>query len=247
MNQINIITAQNVTLKIELANIGDRFLAALIDMLIKIGIFLLAALVAALLQEAGAGKIITVTMWSLAVIFVVLYSLIFEYFTKGQTPGKRMFKVKVARLDGEQVSFGNLLLRWLFRIIDFPLAWPSIGISVISFTKKYQRIGDLVAGTIIVSTKERTSLQDTAYALVEEDYEPVFPQAKYLLNKDAEVIKKVINLYIEKDKYELVHIVAEKLKEVLEVHPNMDEVNFLRTVLKDYNFAESQTGKSGLL
>lgn len=244
MNQINIITAQNVTLRIELANIGDRFLAALIDMLIKMGVLLSIALLTFLFREASGNKVLNVTLWSVCIIFLVFYSLMFEYFMKGQTPGKRAMKIKVARLVGEQVTFGNLILRWLFRIIDFPLSWPAIGISTIIFTKKYQRLGDVVAGTVLITTKERTSLEDTSYSQLESNYKPSFPQVNQLSGRDAEVIKKVIRLYTESDKYELVMVAAEKLRMVLDVHPNMDDLSFLKVVLQDYNYAEASTAQT---
>lgn len=239
MNEINIVTAQNVTLKIELANIGDRFVAALLDTLIKIGLLLLAALVIAGVEKVTGSSVLSVLLYVVCFAGLFFYSLLFEYFWQGQTPGKRTMKIKVARQDGEAVSFGSLLLRWVFRVIDFPISWPAIGITSIVVTKKFQRLGDLVAGTILVSTKERTSLQDTFYTAVESNYIPVYVQAAQLSGKDVEVIKKVTHLYVENDKYDLMQETAQKVRQVLDIQADMDDLNFLKTILKDYSYADA--------
>src|ERR1035438_8686577 len=122
MNEINIVTAQNVTLRIELANIGDRFLAAIIDILIKIGLTALFSLASTIAPVPGAAERYVIV--GIMVIVWGFYSLIFETLMQGQTPGKRLMKIRVARLDGERVTFGAILIRWLFRIIDFPFNWP---------------------------------------------------------------------------------------------------------------------------
>jgi uncharacterized RDD family membrane protein YckC len=236
MSQITIVTAQNVTLKIELANIGDRFLAAIIDFLIKLGVtFLLMILSKFILSDVD-------WFYGLMVLILwVFYSLVFESFMRGQTPGKRLMKIRVARLDGDQLTFGAVFLRWIFKMIDFPFfAWPAIGICAIVVTEKHQRLGDMVAGTILVSTKTRTDFEDTFYTAIGPDYLPSFPQAERLTSREAEVIKHVLHLYHENDQYDMVAMAAEQLKKVLEVHPNMDDLSFLKTVLKDYNYAGSE-------
>src|ERR1019366_6403845 len=126
MSQINIVTAQNVTLKIELANIGDRFLAAIIDVLIKVGLITLFTIGTLIIGRSTGSNF---GLGLLVIIVMVFYSLVFEGLMKGQTPGKRAMKIRVSQLDGRQLSFGSILLRWLFRIIDFPMStWPTIGI-----------------------------------------------------------------------------------------------------------------------
>src|ERR1043165_1066014 len=243
MSEINIVTAQNVTLKIELANIGDRFLAAFLDLLIKLGVMLGVGIFFGLVADTDTEEWIAI-YWIVILVFWAFYSLVFEFFMHGQTPGKRAMKIRVVKVDGEQVTLGSLLLRWLFRIIDFPLAWPTIGITMVVFTEKFQRIGDLVAGTILVSTKERTDFEDTSFTEVGANYEPMYPQATELEGKDVEIIKKVIRLYYEHDKYDLLEVTAARVKEVLDIQPRVDDLSFLKTILKDYNYAENRTGGS---
>jgi len=235
MNEINIVTAQNVTLRIELASIGDRFIAAFLDFLVKIGLLVGVSVLVSFVKDVGldwAG----ILLWILLAITMVFYSMIFEYFMKGQTPGKRMMKIRVARLDGEPVTFGNFLLRWFFRIIDyFPITWPVVGIISIAATEKNQRVGDLVAGTIMVSTKERSKLTDTFYAATEPGYVPQFPMADQLNARQAEIINHVLQIYLNTDKYDLVTLLAGQIRDFLQVSSNFDDLTFLRTILKDYN------------
>jgi uncharacterized RDD family membrane protein YckC len=237
MNEINIVTAQNVTLRIELANIGDRFLAAILDILIKIGLTTLFSFAATLGPSSSAAEGYVII--GIMVVVWGFYSLIFETLLQGQTPGKRLMKIRVARLDGERVTFGAILIRWLFRIIDFPLNWPAIGIFTIVSTEKHQRLGDLVAGTILVSTKNRTRIEDTFYTETKVGYTPAFPEASRLTTREAELIKEVFRLYHNKDRYDLVQLTAQKVRELLQVSPNMDDLAFLKIVLQDFNLAGS--------
>jgi uncharacterized RDD family membrane protein YckC len=241
MSEINIVTAQNVVLRIELANIGDRFLAAILDFLIKVGLTIGIALLAyAIGSEPINGLLVIVFL-----IMWMFYSLLFEFFMKGQSPGKRMMQIRVARLDGAPLAFGNILLRWLLRIVDFFLGTtPGIGIFTIVVTEKHQRLGDLAASTIVVSTKERTSMANSFYMETPVDYVPVFHWADRLTAREAEIIQEVFYQYRQNDKYSLITLAAAKVKELLQVNTDLDDLTFLKTVMKDYNFIASSEGKS---
>ena len=233
MSQIDIVTAHNVTLKVEVANIGDRFLAAILDVLVKFG---LTFLVSFIFTVPGAR-----TLYGLLLIILWCgYSLIFELVMRGQSPGKRLMKIRVAQLDGSPLTTGSIITRWLFRMIDFPLSMiPTAGICTIVLSKRNQRLGDLVANTVIVSTKERTSLSETFFTEVGEGYIPAFPQAEHLTSREAEIIKEVFYQYQQHDKYELITLTAAKVKAFLQVNTSLDDSTFLKTVLKDYNHAGS--------
>ncbi len=229
MSQINIVTAQNVVLKIELANIGDRFLASIIDFLIKFGITMIAGAIAGEFNDTFVSFLVGVLM----VITWIFYSLVFEQFMDGQTPGKRSRKIKVARLDGAPLTFGSLLLRWTLRIADFYAA--CIGLWMIVGTEKHQRLGDMAAGTILVSTRQRVTLDDTFYNETGAGYVPTYREAERLTSREAEIIQEVFMEYRQNDKYELVTLAANKVKELLQVHTYKDDLTFLKTVLMDYN------------
>ena len=238
MSEINIVTAQNVTLKIELANIGDRFLAAILDFLVKLGLVILLSIA---FSSAGSSFL---TGCAFLLVWCC-YFLVFELAMKGQSPGKRIMKIRVARLDGGQLTFGNILLRWLFRIIDFFMSYiPTVGICSIVISEKHQRLGDMVAGTIVVSTKERVDIAESFYGQIEPGYIPSFPQAERLSSKEIEIIQEVFYQYRERDKYDMVALAAAKVKSFLQIHSNLDDVTFLKTILIDHNFASVNSGKS---
>ncbi len=237
MSQINIVTAQNVILKIELANIGDRFVASLLDFLIKIGMSI------GVLGFMGAAQnndfFIYFCVFLLSLIWM-FYSLLFEFFLRGQTPGKLIMKIRVARLDGSPLTFGSLLLRWLLRLVDFYVGM--LGIVTIISTEKHQRIGDMAASTIVISTRERVNLAETLYKQVEPGYVPEFPTAYRLTAHEMEVIQDVFYQYRRNDKYPLVTLTAAKVKALLQVETNLDDLTFLKTVLKDYNVVAANDG-----
>ena len=238
MSEINIVTAQNVTLKIELANIGDRFLAAILDFLIKVGMVFLSLIVFSIIKIEVLNVCVLILIWC-------AYSLIFELAMQGQTPGKRIMKIKVVPLNGDQLTFGSILIRWFFRLIDFPLSYiPTVGICAIVISEKHQRLGDMVAGTILVSTKQRVTLAETVYTATEQGYVPVFPQAERLTSNEAELIKEVLHQYREHDKHDLVTLAAQKLKSALSVYTNLDDISFLKAIIKDYNVTLTNQGKA---
>jgi RDD family protein len=156
-----------------------------------------------------------------------------------------MMQIRVARLDGAPLAFGNLVLRWLLRIVDFFLGTtPGIGIFTIIVTEKHQRLGDMAASTIVVSTKERTSMANTFYRETPADYVPVFHGADRLSAREAEIIQEVFYQYRQNDKCSLITLAAAKVKELLQVNTDLDDLTFLKTVMKDYNFIASSEGKS---
>src|SRR5687768_3608450 len=113
MQTIRVRTTQNVFIHYPLASIGDRIGAYLIDR-VGLGLYC-AAVIVALIS-------LSINLWWVYMILIgfpfVLYSLLFEIFMDGQTPGKRLVKIKVVRLDGTQPSIGDYLFRWLFSFID---------------------------------------------------------------------------------------------------------------------------------
>ena len=116
MDNIKIQTTQNVDIEYELASIGDRILATLLDYLFFFGYILLVFLFIALI-----GSDIEDNLWLLVVLFlpILLYDLLCEMFFQGKSFGKMIMKIKVVKLDGTQAGFGAYLLRWLLLRLVF--------------------------------------------------------------------------------------------------------------------------------
>ena len=168
----------------------------------------------------------------------VFYDLVFEVFMNGQSIGKRIMKIKVISLDGGQARVGQYFMRWLFRIVDFLLTWPGlVALIAAAVNEKTQRVGDMVAGTILIRTTPRTQINSIVFMPSYEGYQPVFKEAGQLNDKDVELIHEIINAYMKSGNNVVVYNMAQRVKEHLNVVPpnGMNDMLFLQTVIKDYN------------
>lgn len=160
-DELIIETPERVELHYVLANVGNRFLAAAIDHLIQslaVVVVLLAALALSNWQLfASAG------VWTLALMVLGIFALDWGYFTafetlwSGQTPGKRIMRLRVVREDGRPVRFFEVFVRNVLRLtVDLqPFGSYAIGVVSIIFSTRSKRVGDFVAGTVVV--KERAT------------------------------------------------------------------------------------------
>lgn len=183
---------------------------------------------------------------------VLLYFPLCEITMNGQTLGKMALRIKVITEEGGQPSMGQYLIRWLFRMIDFPwwllgavlnqiLPWwilplIFIGLACVIFTPKSQRIGDLLAGTILIDLKNRTSWQDTVFTEVESTYKPRYPQVMQLSDRDINTLKSIIESVRKKNDYQLAMKIGDRIKSKLKMDSDQDSIDFLQTLLKDYNY-----------
>lgn len=165
-------TPERVPLAFALASIGNRFIAVAIDHFIQyftIFIVAYAFLYAAGIAESGGegtlGQMMSeMPKWTLAILIVVVfllfsgYFIFFEWIMNGQTPGKRLMKLRVIREDGRPITLWEAIARNLLRIFDavpgFVIPVYSIGLISIFASSRDQRIGDLFAGTVVI--RERT-------------------------------------------------------------------------------------------
>jgi uncharacterized RDD family membrane protein YckC len=167
-DELVIETPERVELHYVLANVGNRFLAAAIDHLIQIGLMVIVIVAAGALSDWRFFNSMNVWAAALTVlaIFVIYwgYFVAFETFWSGQTPGKRMMRLRVVREDGRPVRFFEVFVRNLLRLaIDFqPLPSYAIGVVSIIFSARSKRVGDFVAGTVVVKERatEAPSLDD---------------------------------------------------------------------------------------
>lgn len=165
-------TPERVPLAFALASIGNRFLAVAIDHTIQ---YLTIAVVAFIFLFAaglfgGNGESIVDSIgidtpnWIYAVLIIVLFMLFsgyfafFEWWWDGQTPGKRLMKLRVIREDGRPITLWEAIARNLLRIFDaipgFVVPIYSVGLIVVFLNSRDQRVGDMFAGTVVI--RERT-------------------------------------------------------------------------------------------
>ena len=236
MQTIRVRTTQNVFIHYPLASIGDRIVAYLIDRIILI--LYSAAVIAALIN-------LSVEVWWVYMVLVgfpfVLYSLFFEIFMDGQTPGKRVIKIKVVRLDGTQATVGDYLLRWIFSVIDF-LFSGAVAVVIIAINGKGQRLGDLVAGTTVVKLVEQREITaNDIFITPEETYQPAFAQVTQLSARDIEVIQRALEAARRQGNMEPVELVSDRIRTLLGIQTDLTPAEFLYAVIKDFNHLTSRS------
>lgn len=140
-----------------LAGPASRFVSALVDILIQFALLVCVAVVLGILGSAGlGGGGVAVLLWFVvSFALIAFYDIFFEVFRSGQTPGKRMNGLRVVRVEGHPVTFLSSAIRNLLRVIDFLPSAYLLGAAVILSTRKNQRIGDVVAGTLVVRAGRR--------------------------------------------------------------------------------------------
>lgn len=156
---IAIETPEHVVFEYELAGFGTRIFAALLDVLFIV-LGLVAILVVLLIISATGGDL---GNWGAAVAivsaFVLLwgYPIFFEILWRGQTPGKRLLRMRVIREGGYALTPPVVIVRNLLRVADFLPAMYFLGLAVMVLNRRYKRIGDWVAGTLVIRDRPRTS------------------------------------------------------------------------------------------
>jgi len=237
MQTIRITTSQNVDIDYEVAGLGERILARLIDLGVFVLIFLLGMFTAGVTNLFVEGSGLAIILIIYAVLFV-FYDLVFEIFMNGQSIGKRIMKIKVISLNGARPSVGQYLLRWVFRIVDFALIEPGlIALITAAVSEKPQRVGDIVAGTMLIRTIPSTKMNSIVFMPAYDGYQPVFKEAGQLNDRDVELIHEVINTYIKTGNGMIVYNMVQRVKEHLNISPpnGMNDMLFLQTIMKDYN------------
>jgi uncharacterized RDD family membrane protein YckC len=156
-------TPERVPLHFGLASIGNRFIACAIDHAIQTFALVLIFLGFLLLADTTnvESAFSTAPKWVYAVMIIVLFLILtgyfafFEWLWSGQTPGKRWLKLRVIREDGRPITFWEASVRNLIRSFDMmPAPFYSIGLISVFSTTRDQRVGDMVAGTVVVRERE---------------------------------------------------------------------------------------------
>src|SRR5215813_7153652 len=156
-------TPERVPLHFALASIGNRFIACAIDHAIQIAVLIVMVIVYLIIAdvaEVGA-RLTNAPKWVIALLVIIQfviangYFAIFEWLWSGQTPGKRWLKLRVIREDGRPITFFEATVRNLLRDFDImPFPFYSIGLISVFSSSKDQRVGDMVAGTVVVRERE---------------------------------------------------------------------------------------------
>jgi uncharacterized RDD family membrane protein YckC len=159
-DQLNIETPELVAIEMPLAGIGSRFVAILIDYLIWGAAFLVLGVMAAIIIPALHFFGGVSANWAAGIFFLIVFLLqwgyfaLFEAFSNGRTPGKRVAKIRVIHQSGRGVNFLEALARNLVRFVDYLPGFYAVGVVAIFVSKRNQRLGDMVAGTLVVRDRD---------------------------------------------------------------------------------------------
>jgi uncharacterized RDD family membrane protein YckC len=192
VDKLIIDTPEQVHLEFVLAGIGSRFMAALVDTLLEmaVGFFIFLITIIFLAASPFLGKS---PMWVLAIMIFVFFCINWGYYAtfealwKGQTPGKRLAGIRVIKESGRPINAFEAIARNLVRIVDYLPAFYGIGVVTMMLNRKNRRLGDFVAGTLVIhetSDREAVPFFNTA-----QNGEYAFPQAANLSLQEADLIE----------------------------------------------------------
>ncbi len=244
MANIKITTGQHVNVEQRMASVGDRIYAQILDTIfISIYFVIITTFVGMLASAAYFSKN---TSFLAAILFlaylpIVIYHPVWEFFFNGASPGKKILKLQVVKIDGSAPSLGDYLTRWAMYLIEC-LIMPGIALLCIIFNKNGQRLGDLMAGTVVI---KRDGYHEYYFDLsnfnyVNPGYKPYYPEAATLSMRQAEVIRQTL-VNNNANKHYYIDLLSHTVRQYLNIPPlaNGNNEAFLNTILNDYRFYSS--------
>lgn len=155
-------TPENIEFAYDIAGIGSRFLAAMIDTLLigvaEVIVILIVGLTSSALGLRAGTSLLAALGGLLGFAILWGYYIIFELLWNGQSPGKRVIGLRVVREGGRPITFVGSAIRNLIRVVDFLPALYGIGVLVMFVDRRSRRLGDLAAGTLVVKERRGVTL-----------------------------------------------------------------------------------------
>lgn len=227
------VTSQHIEIDLNLASLGDRIIAFIIDAFVMFSFFIASMWIVA--KMAGKSPL----LFFIPLILIMFYSLVQEVFFEGQTIGKKAMNIKVVKEDGTPAGIGNYAIRWMLRLID--IYFMSGGVAVISIisTKNAQRLGDLAAGTIVIKLQKELSNADLI-SQFNDNHQVRFPTASMLNDRQIELIRNALDMRKDGLNSQAASVAAAKVKSLLSIDTDMPDVKFLHTIIVDYEFLANQ-------
>ncbi|MDE3741309.1 RDD family protein [Maribacter polysaccharolyticus] len=233
MEQFQIETAQNISISQNTAHLGDRMLAYIIDS------FVILAYTILIIWLLVSMDIDFGDMWAAYMVLglpAFLYYVLLETFMDGKTIGKALMKIRVVKLDGSKPGFSSYFIRWILRIIDVTLTSGGLAVLTILIRGKGQRIGDIAAGTTVISEKVRFGIKDTLLRDLPEDYVPTYPQVTVFKDPEMQTIKELYDQARREGNHQIILSLSEQVKKVAHITTADKPFDFVDKIIKDYSY-----------
>jgi uncharacterized RDD family membrane protein YckC len=266
MSTIHIPTSFNISITFPAASFHRRLGAWFIDLALQITyIYFLSKIFGSFISgspfdEDGERQVLKGLWMFLAVVPTFTYHPLCELLLNGQSIGKKLTQLRVINDKGGRPSISQVLIRWIIRTSDFmvlilllmsavagqnPQVLVQVGIAfallaldiiLVNVTARHQRLGDILAHTLLIRTTQRTGIEETIFQHVVDTYTPQFPQVLQLSDRDINAVKNILDSAKKHHDYALAERAADKIKSHLRIENSMSPYDFLEILLKDYNF-----------
>lgn len=245
MKTISFTTSQFVTIDYELASPAYRAVAAFLDVVFLLIYLLIASyFISTNLLDMDFNSV--QNRWSLLSIFLLrlpwlLYSPVIEYLTNGRSLGKLIMGIRVVKSNGETAGLREYFTRWIFRIVDIWVGgFGFLALLVSGTTEKRQRIGDVMADTVVIKVKDTQvySLKDVLSIKNSDNHVPTYPNVIRFSDEDMLLIKNTIlrvQRYPNQANKDFAIQLADETAHLMDLQETPQKrMEFLKTVLQDY-------------
>ena len=266
MGAIKVPTNFNIDLEFEIPEFYRRLVALLIDFLVQFFYYKIAYwLFLKIARNSTYWEEDTLYdlngLWMLFVLPILLYHLVLEITMNGRSVGKKIMGLQIVNENGGKAGIGQFVIRWMIRdtwfffllligisfldggrekeglfMVLVALAYFIIDIILVVTSKKGQRIGDILAHTILIRTNTKSNIEETVFQEVSANYVPSFPEIMKLSDRDINAIKGILETAKKKGDLYMVSNAVMKIKNHLNITSDLESFEFLEVLLKDYNY-----------
>ena len=264
MSTIRIVTSFNIDLEFTPASFHRRLIAWLLDVFVLLFYIYVVFKLIDFFDNRRMSSDDSERIWAIVLLMIVplfTYHLFCEILMNGQSMGKRIMGLRVVNENGGCPAISQFIIRWLIRTSDYMIvvillygpiaATQNMGffwkisaaftlfiadVILVNSTPKHQRLGDILAHTLLIRTEQKADIHDTIFLPVQDNYQPSFPQVMGLSDRDINALKSILDTAKKHHDFQLANRAAEKIQVHLKIETSLSPFEFLEVLLKDYNY-----------